>query len=341
MNLIKNLAVGTVIGVANIIPGVSGGTMALVLGIYERLITAIHNISANTVKAVLFALSFKKERIEELKNELRKIDALFLVLIAIGAVGAIVALAKVMTFLLNEKHDQTYGFFFGLVLMSALAPFRLIKEKTISVFIIFLLAGASLVMLSNSMSGERLVEKAQVKYEMKIKKEQGITEETGPVSPARTASYIFFFIAGAIAISAMILPGVSGSFLLLLMGAYFDILKAIATKDLAILSVFSLGCIAGLLLFTRLLNLLLEKWHDLTMGALLGLVMGSLWLIWPFKTSQQVGDTTVYLFNHLPESAGANELLTFLAFLAGSLIVTALFIIEKRMNPETAANEKV
>jgi putative membrane protein len=125
-----NILRGMVIGVANIIPGVSGGTLALVLGIYERLIGAINNISFETVKASFGLLKFNKDGWKNFTAELHRIDAFFLASILTGALISIGALAKVMTYFLEHFHDPTYGFFCGLVIVSAWVPFKLIKKHS-------------------------------------------------------------------------------------------------------------------------------------------------------------------------------------------------------------------
>ena len=125
VRIVVDLLRGVAIGLANIIPGVSGGTMALILGIYERLITAIGNLGSSTLKAPFRGLS-------ALKEELRRTDALLLFLLAVGALGIIVAVARVMPYLLDNQHDPTYGFFFGLVLVSVIVPYRMIKKKGVA-----------------------------------------------------------------------------------------------------------------------------------------------------------------------------------------------------------------
>jgi putative membrane protein len=329
MEYFKDIAKGMVIGVANIIPGVSGGTMALVLGIYERLISSLHGISGQTVRAFAKLFTFSREGLNIFREELKRIDAWFLFRIGVGAVIAIVALAKIMTYLLECWHDPTYGFFFGLVLVSAAAPWKLMKRRGVAAVLLMILSAGLLVGLSGLSAGEQLIEKARVKQELALKGEgdgTGLSHETG-LDPLKMG---LMFFMGAVAISAMILPGISGSFLLLLMGGYFDILNAIASRDLPVLAFFSAGCLAGVLIFSRLLELLLRKWHDQTMAFLVGLVVGSLWLIWPFKTSATVGSEIVYLENTIPRSMGVNELLTIAAFLIGSLIVYALMRIERK-----------
>ncbi len=329
LEYIKHFFQGVVIGVANIIPGVSGGTMALVLGIYERLIGALHAISARTAVAALGLLRFKPGCWREFALELRRIDAVFLVLLGAGAMTAIVALANLMTYLLRVHHDPTYGFFLGLVAVSAWVPYQLIRKKNLACLLIGLVAVIGVAALSQSMGGEALLKKEQTRHAIQLDQDQGGQAAAGSQSPARL---LFLFAAGALAISAMILPGISGSFLLLLMGTYFEILKAIVYRDLVVLAVFALGCVTGLLAFTRLLDLLLKKWHDLTMAFLLGLVLGSLWAIWPFRESVQVGEKTVYLGNQWPAAFGANEALTLLAALLGGTLV-AIFIWYEARHP--------
>ncbi len=330
MYFITTLFKGMVIGVANIIPGVSGGTLALVLGIYERLISAIHNISFQTLARGLGLLRFQAESWRRLQEELRRIDAGFLTLIGLGAVAAIVALANVMTYLLERQHDPTYGFFFGLVAISAWVPWQLIRRKTWPKVLIGLLAAGLVVWLAAGLGGERQLEQEQTKYELKMESAAAPgAGRTGRAPNHGPAHLLGVFIAGGVAISAMILPGVSGSFLLLLLGVYFEILKAIVLRDMLVLGVFVAGCGVGILLFSRLLNWLLRKWHDETMSFLLGLVLGSLWAIWPFKTTARVGAEIIYLSNRAPGAWGANEFLTLAAAVAGGLVVAGFIWLER------------
>ncbi len=316
---------GAIVGVANIIPGVSGGTMALVLGFYERLIGGINNISSATLIAFIKALSFRKENRELFSGEFERIEGPFLLKLLIGALTAIGLLAKLMSYLLEKQHDPTYGFFFGLVLVSALTPWMLIRKKTLPVFLAILIAAAGIVAVTESMSKEDMIRKAQARQEISQAAREG--HETGKVSAGR---YAFYFVAGAVSISAMILPGISGSFVLLLMGGYFDILRAISVFNLPVLFIFAFGCLAGIISFTRLLNFLLRRFYDSTLGFLLGLVLGSLWVIWPFKHTVAVGSEVVYLSNRIPDSLGSGEIVTLAAFLAGSALVAVMIVIERR-----------
>lgn len=333
LQFIKNLFNGAVIGVANIIPGVSGGTLALVLGIYERLISAIQNISPATIKAIAGILRFNKEAYKRLKNELNRIDASFLITIIIGAIVTVVALANLITYLLTTWHDPTYGFFFGLVALSAIAPYRKIKKITISTLLAGIIAAGAVLGISYAVTGDALLRRAQARHEMMTEKNISSSEKGFQLNNTYyqyITHFIYIFFLGAIAISAMILPGVSGSFLLLLLGGYFEILRAISGRDFIILSIFGLGCVTGILVFSRLLNFLLKRWHDQTMGSLFGLVIGSLWMIWPFKNTANVGNETIYLTNRLPETLGKIEIYSILAALAGTGIVALLLLMESK-----------
>lgn len=335
--IVVNLLRGTAIGLANIIPGVSGGTMALILGIYQRLITAIGNLGPRTAKAPFLGW---RAFVEELK----RVDALFLAVLAVGALGIIVAVARIMPYLLDQQHDPTYGFFFGLVLVSVLVPYRMIKRKGIGVVLCCIAAIALVVGSTLAMSGEKRLASEQKKAAIKAAAAAKMDGDPGKdekakemakrkdLVPRDAGTMFFFFVAGAVAISAMILPGISGSFMLLLLGVYFDVLRCVNNRQWVLLGIFALGCGVGLLLFTRLLKYLLERYHDLTMAFLLGLVIGSLWAIWPFKSFGMAGDKRVDMANILPASFGSNEALTLAAVVAGGAIVAVFIWIESRQS---------
>ncbi|NLE00013.1 MAG: DUF368 domain-containing protein [Fibrobacter sp.] len=332
MNLL-DIFRGMIIGVANIIPGVSGGTLALVLGIFERLIGAIHKISFQTISASIGLLRFNKKGWNDFTAELKRIDAYFLASILIGAMISIGALAKLMTYFLEHFHDPTYGFFWGLVLVSAWVPFKLIKKHTFFSVLAAVIAIAGVIILSSSVSDEEKINREQTKYEIETQKTQiSDTFVKGKTMQKPPSHYLFMVFAGAIGISAMILPGISGSFLLLLMGAYFTILKAITELDILTLGAVSIGCLIGILACSRLITYALKRWYDVTTSFLLGLVFGSLVAIWPFKGIATVGEKTVYLSNVLPSSFGLNEMFTILAALVGGIIVWIFIKIEKKGN---------
>ena len=333
--ILINLIQGAIFGIANIIPGVSGGTMALIMGFYERLIGAIHNISKETVTSTIGLVRFNSSSRKNFREQFNKIDGWFLILLFLGAIISIVLLAGKMTMLLTNYHDQTYGFFFGLVIVSLVAPYKLISKKTVAVFLAVIISATIVIGISAGVSNDSKIMKAKNRIERAEKK-----NISSRVSPSITSikfttdgtQLFLFFIFGAISISAMILPGVSGSFILLLLGGYFEVLKAITNRDLPLLAVFAIGCLIGLLGFTRLLNYLLAKWHDITMGVLLGLVFGSLWVIWPFKNFTMIGTERVDFNNILPPNFGDGELYTMLATVAGAIIVVIMILIESHNN---------
>lgn len=324
MQIIVNLLRGFAIGVANIIPGVSGGTVALMLGIYQRLLNAIGALGSETLKALI---SGKTAIIAELKRT----DAAFLISLAVGAGAAILASARLMSYLLENFHDPTYGFFFGLVAASLIVPWQLIKRLSMGNIACCLLAAALVIGLTLAMSGEDRLHAAQKKALIK----GNITADTVQHSvnksiPTDPKNMLLFFAAGVVAICAMILPGISGSFMLLLLGVYFDLLICINERQLLMLAIFATGAATGLLVFTRFLNHLLQKHGDATMSFMLGLVIGSLYAIWPFKSFGMVAGRRVDIANIIPSTFSSNEGLTILACVVGMFIVIAFMEIEKR-----------
>ena len=339
MNVFQTFLKGIIIGIGNIIPGVSGGTLALVLGIYQRLIQALNNISGDTFKALMNSLSMKAEARKKLSIELQRIDAFFLMALGSGAILAVGVFSKLIAYLLLQHHDPTYGFFMGLILFSIIVPYQMLKTKTLGGVVAGILALVLVYGLANVQTGDEKLTTAKRKYEIKQAKEQ--ESEKNEQSTVNTdlqlatpthdlQTFFWFFLAGAIAISAMILPGISGSFLMILLGVYFELLASISQFDVMILVVFALGCGIGLLVFTKLLNFVLDRFHDLTMCFLIGLMAGSLIEIWPFKNSEQVGDTTIYLENVFPISCGENELMATIFFLVGGAIILGFIAFEKK-----------
>jgi putative membrane protein len=140
MNALRLFVNGFLIGIANIIPGMSGGTLALVLGIYERLINALRNIGLATIKRLLRIFTFKKTAFSDFKDELRRIDFSFLMILGVGAVASVLLSTKLIAYLLDSQHDATYGFFCGLVLTSILIPVRMLKGFSWKELLILLIA---------------------------------------------------------------------------------------------------------------------------------------------------------------------------------------------------------
>ena len=338
---------GCCIGVANVIPGVSGGTMAVMLGIYERLIRALHHIGFSTLRRLLAVLTLKKRAISEARAELHRIDFGFLLSITFGALLAVVASARLIIYLLNEQHDPTYGFFFGLVLTSVIIPFKMLKRFTVKECVSLLLAAGLTVGLTLSMSGEKRLESEQRKHalsdESRLGKESHLSGNaiTGAEAPAAAPQAVskdanhavgvllYLFLCSAVAVSAMILPGISGSFIFLLLGVYFDVLAAVDNRDWIVIVVVALGGVVGLLAFTRLLNYVLERHHDLTISFLIGLMLASLYGLWPFRSYEMVGEVRIDIAHILPQ-ANMNLVITGLAVLIGCGVVLLLYRLESQ-----------
>ena len=333
---------GCCIGVANIVPGVSGGTMAVMLGIYERLIRALHHIGFSTVKKLLAILTLKKRAIFAAYAELHRIDFGFLIALTFGALLAVVASARLIIYLLNEQHDPTYGFFCGLVLTSVIIPFKMLKRFTIKESVSLLLAAALTVGLTLGMSGEKRLESERRKHELQESHLSGNTITGADVSvgtpgeiskgPNHTlGKLVYLSLCSAIAVSAMILPGISGSFVFLLLGVYFDILASVNNRDWIVIGFVALGGGLGLLAFTRLLNYVLEHHHDLTVSFLIGLMVASLYGLWPFRIYEMVEEERIDIAHILPQ-ANMNLVITVLAALIGCGVVLLFYRLESQRN---------
>ncbi len=329
MNVFRLLVNGFLIGIANIIPGMSGGTLALVLGIYERLIAALRNIGLQTIKSVFGILTFRKKEFNVFQTEMRRIDFGFLMILGIGAVAAVLVSTKLIVYLLDTQHDPTYGFFCGLVLTSILIPVRMLKGFGWRELIILLVAATIIIFTE----------------ELKINA-AGSASVSGEGLEVSVGTFAVFFGCGALAISAMILPGVSGSFLLLAFGVYFPLLSTIKEfideipvlltgevsqlffGNVLILVFFTLGCLLGLLAFTRLLNYLLARYRNLTISFLIGLMVGSLYGLWPFREYVMVGDKR-YDTEHMIPQIEMNLLITVCVFLVGCVVILGFSRLEK------------
>jgi putative membrane protein len=291
-------------GIANIIPGVSGGTFALILGIYERLIASIGAFGIRTGKVFvqLVAKPGDTQRRSAFKEEVRRTDFIWLLLLLIGMVAAILASSRLIAYLLDEHRAPTLAFFVGLIVPSILVPFGLLKRRGWREALSCAVAAAFLI---------------------------GITVFLKPVSGEGTG-LITLFLAGAVAISAMILPGISGSFVLMVMGEYRAVLEAINTMDIPRLAVFALGCLVGIVAFVRLLNFLLKRYHSVTMAFLIGLILGSLWVLWPFKEVAE-GAKIVTGTNVLPQAFDSEVIWSAGALLVGLACSAGMFYMGKAL----------
>lgn len=235
---------GMCMGAADVVPGVSGGTIAFITGIYDELINSIKSINAASLK-MLFTGKW---------GEFWKmINGKFLLFLLAGIGISVFSLAKIITWLLVAYPVLVWSFFFGLVLASTWFVGKDVKERNWKTGLGFLL-GAALAFY--------------------------ITVAT----PAETPShFLFIFLCGAIAICAMILPGISGSFILVLLGKYFFIMEAVKTLDLKVIAIFGIGACVGITSFSRLLSYALRHMRNITLAVLSGFMLGSLNKVWPWK----------------------------------------------------------
>ena len=248
---------GLLMGSANIIPGASGGTIALILGIYQRLITAVSHFDREWVDAL-------KRR--DWKTATEHVDLRFLTTIALGVVAGTVSLGSLMHTLLEKYEANTLAVFFGLIAASTLLVVRRVSHWSLTGLILATTGGAIAFMIGNA----------------------------SPAASETQVSLLYLFCCGAIAISAMILPGISGALILLLLGAYKQVtgyLKqisqgAITADNVLGVLVFVTGCVIGILIFTKLLRILLDRYHELTLCTLCGFMVGSLRSLWPWSASQ-------------------------------------------------------
>ncbi len=307
----KRLIQGYLVGMANIIPGVSGGTLALVLGIYPRLLKALGNIDAEAFRSVLQALTLRPGWRSGLQQTLQRVDAVFLALLGFGAVAAVFSLSRLMTYLLHQHLTLTYAFFFGLIMASIIFPYRMVRRFGIVELGVWLTAVVLAVALPLSVDNERAMERATQQVAMQTGQQAVNMHAPEPESDGTSTSAVtlrmpefgtaaHIFAGAALAIAAMILPGVSGSFILLLMGVYFDLLRAVDERDLVLIVIFMVGGMFGLLVLVRVVNACLRRRFDATMSAMIGLMCGSLWSLWPFKRYAIIADELFILGNRLP-----------------------------------------
>lgn len=235
---------GMGMGIAEIIPGVSGGTIAFITGIYERFIEALQSFDLSL---------FKTLKTEGIKGAWRQVDGNFLLALAGGMFVSILLFVKIVTHLIETQPVLLWAFFFGLIAASAIYVGKQIPKWTVANILAVLVGTA-------------------VAYYITI------------ASPAHGNDALWFiFFSGMIAICAMLLPGLSGSFILLLMGMYGIVLGGVKNLDFAIIGVFALGCITGILSFSKFLNWAFHNHKYFTLSILTGFLIGSLNRVWPWQ----------------------------------------------------------
>ena len=291
-------------GAANVVPGVSGGTIALISGIYSRIIEALNAVlSWDTWKELLHG------RFNEFW---KKIDGWFLLALGIGIVLSVFTLAKLLEYCLEAHPVATWAFFFGLILASAFFMLKAVKGWKWA-DVLLLAAGVGLGLLVCTLS------------------------------PSQTPdSLLFIFLCGAVAICTMILPGVSGSFILVVMGKYDYMMSAVSNLDWGVLAVFTLGCLAGILAFAKLLHWLLARWERQTMLVLTGFVLGSLVKVWPWANVPAVassgadpvilsGENVILSGNNVILSAAKDLAPAIIWCLIGIALIVAIELLGKKV----------
>jgi len=285
---------GLAMGAANVIPGVSGGTIALITGIYERLINAIKRCDPKALQLVL------KGRFKE---AWAYFDGRFLFMLMAGVAISIVSLARIFEFLLEHHERLTMAFFFGLILVSVLYVAKRITAWTPVVFFCLCLGAAVAI-------GIALLAPA-----------------------SENSAFFYVFLCGIAAISSMILPGLSGSFVLIIMGNYALVLSAINTLNFGVIVPLALGCGFGLIVFSHLLSWVFKHFANQTLAVMTGFVVGSLVVIWPWKETltelvQREGKAAKEVVTgyswHLPDLSHANTWHAVALMLLGAVSIYAM-----------------
>ncbi|MDR0420902.1 MAG: DUF368 domain-containing protein [Prevotellaceae bacterium] len=290
---------GIAMGAADVIPGVSGGTVAFITGIYERLINAIKNVNIKNIKLLLKG---------KFRDFCINMDIAFLIVLLSGIAVSFVSLAKLMTFLITDYPILVWSFFFGLIFASTIFVARSVNWniKTVAAFVIFTIIAFFVT-----------------------------SPENAPLNS--DSEYWYIFLCGAIAICAMILPGISGSFILVLLGQYLYMMEALAKFNFIVIGIFLCGAGIGIVAFSRVLSWLFKHFKAITLASLTGFMFGSLNKIWPWKTTlskfidQHGTEQPLSQKNILPSCNGDSYLLyaIMFAFVGFILIFTIEFISKK------------
>jgi len=244
---------GMLMGMADIVPGVSGGTIALISGIYEHLIMALskirpmHALDALSLPFVYFNSEQKKKKLKSLSE----IPWEFLIPLGVGILIGIIGFSRLALFLFDNHPLYTYSFFFGLISFSLTIPYRAMHKHIpdFILLVVFALITWALTSVAENFPG--------------------------------STQYLYVFFCGAIAVCAMILPGISGAFILVILGEYQIILDSLHDANMKLLLVFIFGLVVGIMTFVRLLKYILYKHHSRAMAALTGIMLGSIHKLWP------------------------------------------------------------
>ena len=287
-------------GAADVVPGVSGGTIAFISGIYEELLETINSVNFGVLKTL---------KNNGIKTAWKSINGNFIVTLFLGIGISIASLAKLISYLLEAHPILIWSFFFGLVLASIVYVGKQVRSWNAGA-IISLTIGTS------------------VAFWITI------------LPPLSSSNELWFiFVSGMIAICAMILPGISGSFILLLMGSYQTVLEAVKDKNLLTIGVFIFGAVIGLLSFSRVLKWMFSKYHDFTIAILTGFLIGSLNKLWPWKETISTrvnshGEMVPFIQeNTLPVDLGDTPpiIIALLFCVLGAAIIFGMEMVSKKM----------
>ena len=284
---------GMAMGAADVVPGVSGGTIAFISGIYEELITSINNVDLSL---------FKTLREKGVKSAWQQLNGNFLLALFVGIAISVLSLAKLVSWLLENKPILIWSFFFGLVIASVLLVAKEVQKWNLTT-LAALVGGAAVAFYITTLPPSNNIE-----------------------------SLPFLFLSGALAICAMILPGISGAFILVLLGSYKTIIDAVHNLDLKIIAVVGAGAVFGLLSFARLLKWMFNHYKNITLAILTGFIIGSLNKIWPWKKileTKTIGEKIFVVDQNVSPFAfeGDNQLVY--ALIAAVVGFCLIFILEK------------
>ncbi|SHJ41379.1 DUF368 domain-containing protein [Pseudozobellia thermophila] len=284
---------GMAMGAADVVPGVSGGTIAFISGIYEELISSINNIDISLLKTL---------RQQGVKEAWTRLNGNFLLALFAGIGISVLSLAKLVSWLLENKPILIWSFFFGLVIASILLVGKEVRKWSAAT-LLALVAGALIAYYITTLPPSGSVD-----------------------------SLPFLFLSGAVAVCAMILPGISGAFILVLLGSYKTIIDALHNVDLKVIAVVGFGAVFGLLSFARLLKWMFNNYKNLTLALLTGFIIGSLNKIWPWKRvleTRNIGEKIITIDENVSPFAyeGNNQLaVALIAAIIGFLVI---FILER------------
>jgi putative membrane protein len=295
LSYLAQLARGFAMGSADVVPGVSGGTVALVLGIYERLVANVRG-GAGALGALV------RGQVATAIDRLRHLEWLWLITLLAGIGTAILVLAHTIETLLEEQPVRLAALFFGLIAGSAVLAWRLLHHRDLPRMVVAAVTALVAFVVLGYSSG-----------------------------PVEDPAWWMFLAAGAVAICAMILPGVSGSFLLLMFGMYDSVLGLVTQRDLVLLAVFAAGCVVGLAVFSTALHWALAAHHDTVLAAMVGLMLGSLRVLWPWPDGTD--STSV--------AAPADDVMVpvLIAVAAAAVVLAITFLAGRRSDPADAVIE--